>query len=157
MVKLSNKISRFSLDGNKENERDFVETEIIAEPGDEVGGITTIDGDRFINGKWYMTGNSTKDGEFEYIHYTCEFCGQKVKLKEPVWVQSECICRFHEYIEQRKEKPHPSQTCTCGATKLLKGGHIFIEPNKRGGIRCIPSCIKCYKLSKIQEKRKGNA
>jgi hypothetical protein len=75
MVKISSNLRRFSLDGKKENERDFVETEIIAEPGDEVGEITTIDGDRFINGKWYMTGNSTKEGEFEYVQYSCEFCG----------------------------------------------------------------------------------
>ena len=69
---------------------------------------------------------------------------------------NECICRFQEYIEQRTEKPHPSKMCTCGATKLLEGGHIFIQPNRKGGVRCIPSCIKCYKLSKIQEKKGDN-
>ena len=91
MVKISSKIRRFSPDGRKENERDFVDTEIIAEPGDEVGKIMTMDGDRIINGKWYMTGNSTKEGEFEYVSYTCEFCSQKFKLKDPVWVQSEYL------------------------------------------------------------------
>ena len=123
MVKISNKIRKFYPDDNKENEREIVETNIEPEPelGEKVE-METIDGDKLINGKWFLTGNSTQEGEFQYILYTCQFCLKKFKLIEPVWVQSECICNYQEYIEQRTEKPHMNNLCTCEATKLLPGG-----------------------------------
>lgn len=73
-----------------------------------------------------MTGNSTKEGEFDYLMYTCEYCTKKFKLFEPLWIQNECICQFEEYYQQRTEKPHINNWCTCGATKLISGGQIFL-------------------------------
>lgn len=138
----------------KSKEGDIIQTKIEAEPelGEKVE-MGTIDGDKLINGRWYMTGNSTKEGEFDYLMYTCEYCSKQFKLIEPLWVQNECICQFQEYIEQLTEKPHVNNWCTCGATKLISGGQIIKESNRTGSIRCIPSCIKCYKLSELQRKK----
>lgn len=153
MVKISSKIRKFYPDDNKENEREIVVTQIEAEPelGEKVE-MATIDGDKLINGKWYMTGNSTKEGEFDYLIYICEYCSKQFKLIEPLWNRSECICQFEEYIEQRTEKPHTNNLCTCGATKLLPGGRI-IKEFKSGGIRTFPICLKCVKLAEIQERK----
>jgi hypothetical protein len=148
MVKISYRIGKLSPD----DEFEVVETEFEAEPGEKLGMVTR-DGSKVINGRWYIQGGATKRGEFLFIEYKCQFCLQKFKLKQPIKVESECICRDGDFIAQRTEYPHSGNLyCTCGATRILDGGYIIKELDRNGNLRCIPTCIKCYKLNKIQEK-----